>query len=79
MSSGRIIGMNWVLDPGKFLSSQEAKKLLETAKERAERAVCRGQKVPIKDYFIIDLALSTGLRVMEIAPFRLFLQIAQVV
>ena len=59
--------MNWVLDPGKFLSSQEAKKLLETARERAETAVCRRQKVPIKDYFIIDLALSTGLRVMEIA------------
>jgi len=43
MSSGRITGMNWVLDPGKFLSLQEAKKLLETAKERAETAVCRGQ------------------------------------
>ncbi|NIP55435.1 MAG: tyrosine-type recombinase/integrase [Phycisphaerae bacterium] len=27
----------------------------------------RGHNVPVRDYFIIDLALSTGLRVMEIA------------
>jgi len=43
------------------------KKLLETARCRAETAKVRGHKVPVRDYFIIDLALSTGLRVMEIA------------
>ena len=67
MASRKTTGINWVLEPGKFLSSPEAKKLLNTAKERAETAKVRGHKIPARDYFIIDLALSTGLRVMEIA------------
>lgn len=67
MPSGKTTRINWVLEPGKFLSSREAKELLETARYRAETARVRGNKVPIRDYFIIDLALSTGLRVMEIA------------
>lgn len=67
MSNSRMTGINWVLEPGKFLSPQEAKKLLETAKVRAETAMSLGQKVPVRNYFIVNLALSTGLRVMEIA------------
>lgn len=67
MSKGKITGINWILTPDKFLSLEEAKKLLETARERAEMANSQGHKVPVRDYFIIDLALSTGLRVMEIA------------
>ena len=67
MSNRRRTGINWVLEPIKFLSLEEAKRLLQSAKERAEAAIVRGLKVPVRDYFIIDLALSTGLRVMEIA------------
>jgi integrase len=67
MSSGRMNGINWVLEPDKFLSLQEATTLLETARVRAETARVQGHKIPVRDYFIIDLALSTGLRVMEIA------------
>ena len=58
---------NWILDPDKFLSKQEAVKLLDTASRRAKHAITRKQKVAVRDYFVIDLALSTGLRVMEIA------------
>ena len=58
---------NWILDPDKFLSKQEAVKLLDSARQRAEQALARKQKVAVRDYFIIDIALSTGLRVMEIA------------
>ena len=60
-------GSNWILDPDKFLSKQEAMRLLETARKRAGHALAKRQKVAVRDYFIIDLALSTGLRVMEIA------------
>ncbi len=67
MSKGKNTGINWILIPDKFLSLEEAKKLFETARERAEMANSRGHNVPVRDYFIIDLALSTGLRVMEIA------------
>jgi integrase len=65
--SKRTHTFNWVLDPGKFLMKEEAKKLLETAKGRAQLAVTQGRKAPVRDYFIVDLAMSTGLRVMEMA------------
>ena len=63
----RATKFNWVLEPRKFLSKEEAKKLLETARGRAEVAFSKRLKVPVRDYLIVDLALSTGLRVMEIA------------
>lgn len=62
-----MTGINWFLDPGKFLSREEVKRLLLTAESRAENAHARGNKVAVRDYFIIHLALSTGLRVGEIA------------
>ncbi len=65
-----MIRSNWVLDPGKFLSREEVNRLLETARKRAEVALARGNKVAVRDYFIVDLALSTGLRVGEIADLK---------
>ncbi len=56
----------WTLDPDKFLSKEQAVRLLQISKHRAERAYLKGRKVAIKDYFIVHLALATGLRVMEI-------------
>jgi site-specific recombinase XerD len=64
--SKRTHTFNWILDPGKFLSEEEAKRLLETAKERDQLAVARGLRAPVRDYFIVDLAMSAGLRVMEV-------------
>jgi len=55
------------LDPGKFLSPGEVNRLLQSVRSRAETAVAQGRKVPVRDCFIVDLGLSTGLRVMEIA------------
>ena len=45
-------------------------RLLETAKRRAAAALARGNKVAVRDYFIVDLALSIGLRVREIADLK---------
>lgn len=61
---------NWVLDPGKFLTKDEASRLLNVTKHRAKAAQAKGRKVAIQDYFIIHLALTTGLRVMEIAALK---------
>jgi len=61
---------NWVLDHGKFLSRNEVRRLLRVARGRAERALALGQKIAVRDHFIVDLALCTGLRVMEIACLR---------
>ncbi len=65
-----MISSNWVLDPGKFLTREEVNRLLETARKRAAAAITRGNKVAVRDYFIVDLALSTGLRVAEIADLK---------
>lgn len=62
-----MAGINWVLDPGKFLSREEVRKLLQTAKANADKALGGRHKVAVRDYFIVDLALSTGLRVMEVS------------
>ena len=61
---------NWVLEPGKYLNREEAGKLLSVAMHRAELAEVRGKQVAVRDYFIIHLALATGLRVMEIAALK---------
>ncbi len=61
---------DWILTPDKFLSLVAAKKLLETARERAQVAKSLGRKVPVRGYFIVDLGLSTGLRVMEMAQLK---------
>jgi integrase len=69
--------INWVLDPGKFLSREEVAKLLEIARARADKALSHGHKVAVRDYFIVHLALFTGLRVMEVARLKcgdLFIQ-----
>jgi integrase/recombinase XerD len=65
-----MIRSNWVLNPGKFLSREEVNRLLETAKKRATAAIARDNKVAVRDCFIVDLALSTGLRVAEIADLK---------
>ena len=59
--------VDWVLDRSKYLSRREAKWLIKTAKHLAETGLLYDHKTPVRDYFIIHLALETGLRVMEIA------------
>jgi len=53
---------SWVLEPGKFLTSQEASQLMSVAKHQAEFYRKEGKKIAVRDYFIIHLALVTGLR-----------------
>jgi len=61
---------NWVLEPGKYLTKDQASRLLNVARHRAEIAQAKGRKVAIRDFFIIRLTLTTGLRVMEIAALK---------
>lgn len=60
----------WVLHESKFLTIKEIKKLRKTLIERKGVAERKGNKVAVRDWFIIDLALSTGLRVQEIADLK---------
>jgi site-specific recombinase XerD len=61
---------NWVLEPDKYLNKEQARRLLKTAESRAMLARDRNQKTVVRDYFVIHLGLSTGLRVMEIAALK---------
>ena len=56
----------WELDPNKFLARKEALRLLATAEVITEVWL----HVTVRDNFIANLGLSTGLRVMEIAALK---------
>lgn len=60
----------WVLGENKFLSTCEARKLLRVAKAHAEQPRELLDRARVREYMIADLALSTGLRVGEIASLR---------
>ncbi|MFH0806836.1 MAG: tyrosine-type recombinase/integrase [Elusimicrobiota bacterium] len=55
---------NWVPEPDKCLSETEAKKLIDASKAKAQ---AKAGRPAVQDYFVVHLALATGLRVMEIA------------
>lgn len=59
--------LNWHIDEGKFLGEEEVGKLTNYLEERKNVALHNGNRIAIRDWFTITLALSTGLRVSEIA------------
>ena len=60
----------WTLRASKFLTTKEIRKLRERLTKRKEIAERKGNRVAVRDWFVIDLALSTGLRVQEIADLK---------
>jgi integrase/recombinase XerC len=56
----------WILDESNFLSSEEVKRLRSVMEARKERALRLGRKTAVRDWFLINLALCSGLRVQEI-------------
>ena len=58
---------NWTVTRKKFLSLEEIKILRKTCTEASMIAEMIGQMLLVRDWMIIDLALSTGLRVSEIS------------
>ena len=61
---------NWTLDPDKFLSREDAIRLLATAADDAKCACLSQAQIAIRNHCIIDLGLTTGLRVMEISQLK---------
>lgn len=59
--------LNWHLDEGKFLREIEVRKLTNYLMKRSDAALNSRKRIAIRDWFVINLALSTGLRVSEIA------------
>lgn len=56
----------WRLDERKFLSKNEIKKLLRVMLKEKEKAKKKKIQTPVKDWFLVELAINTGLRVSEI-------------
>jgi len=61
---------NWTLDPDKFLSREDAIRLLAAAADDAKYADLSQVQIAVRNHFIIDLGLATGLRVMEISQLK---------
>lgn len=62
---------SWILTPEKYLKEHEAKKLLKVLEEKSIVAIAKKQKKPIRDYMLINLALSTGLRASELGDLKI--------
>lgn len=63
-------GFKWFLDETKYLKEEEVERLLTVAEKKKKRAEKKGRKVAVRDYHIIKMGLSTGLRVQEIADLK---------
>jgi len=60
----------WILTPDKFLKEEEVKRLRSFMEEKAIVAITKRQKKPVRDWAIIDIALSAGLRASEIGDLK---------
>lgn len=56
----------WILTPNKYLKEQEIKQFRTFMSDKAIAAAIRNQKNPVRDWAMIDIALSAGLRASEI-------------
>ncbi len=61
----------WILTPDKYLKDPELKQLRSFMEDKALAAQAREHNKPIRDWAIIDIALSAGLRASEIRTLRL--------
>jgi len=56
----------WLIDEGKFLTDEEVVRLRKVAAERAQT----GRKARVREWFLVELGLMSGLRVGEMAALR---------
>lgn len=64
------MSLEWILDESKFLTKDEVARLRKETQKRYKNALETGTKTPIRDWFVIDLLMSTGLRVQEAADLK---------
>ncbi len=61
---------NWTIDRTKFMTPTQISNLRRNAEDLAIIGLKRNLLIPPRDWMIIDLALSTGLRVSEISNLK---------
>lgn len=57
----------WLLDTNKFLTEGELRRLIRIMEKEKDKAFNEDRKIPVKDWFLVCVAVETGLRVQEIA------------
>jgi len=62
--------MAWRLSRDKFMNIEEVRRLRKTLEDRANADLAKGRVSGVKAWMVVDLALSTGLRVSEIANLK---------
>jgi site-specific recombinase XerD len=61
----------WELTRDKYMSLDEVRRLRRTSEDRALADLAKGRTSAVRAWAVVDLALSTGLRVAEIAEIRI--------
>ena len=61
---------NWTLDERKFLPLEKGKKLLKFCRQEKRKAMKEEKILGIRDWFMVELGLNTGLRVQEMADLK---------
>jgi len=61
----------WELTRDKYMSLDEARRLKRTSEDRALADLAKGRTSAVRAWAVVDLALSTGLRVAEIAEIKI--------
>jgi len=56
-----------MLDTNKFLTDIERRQLTRMTEKEKDKALSMEKKIPVKDWFLVCVAIESGLRVQEIA------------
>ena len=62
-----MASFEWALDERKYLKKREVERLMNSVEQEKEQAEIKSKKVSVRDWFVINLAMFTGLRVQELA------------
>lgn len=61
---------SWTVNETKYLDSRRTRKLRRTLKEAKDTALKENKTIPIRDWFMVELGLYTGLRVDEMVNLK---------
>jgi len=56
----------WLLDTNKFLTEVELHRLIRITEREKDKAINTSRRIAVKDWFLVNVAIETGLRVQEI-------------
>ncbi len=59
--------MTWIITPDKYLHPDQVHALRKTIEASMLKAKSNGRQIAVRDYTVIEVALSTGLRVSELS------------